>query len=198
MENRRVYLDNASTTYVGNEALREMMPVFSNVYGNPSSLHSFGREAVDLLDQARDRVAKAIGAKPSEIYFTSGGTEANNLAIRGLAYANRYKGNHIITSCIEHSSVLEACKQLEKEKGDAEKENLPLLSQDWEKKGKRKQRRKKRDGTLGMHIQPCMLYTRRRGRSGRYQPLGRQYSDIVERRHLLGKRKRNGHVRLRQ
>lgn len=115
MENRRVYLDNASTTYVGNEALREMMPVFSNVYGNPSSLHSFGREAVDLLDQARDRVAKAIGAKPSEIYFTSGGTEANNLAIRGLAYANRYKGNHIITSCIEHSSVLEACKQLEKE-----------------------------------------------------------------------------------
>ncbi|MGN1227013.1 MAG: cysteine desulfurase family protein [Christensenellales bacterium] len=115
MENRKVYLDNASTTYVGNEALREMMPVFSNIYGNPSSLHSFGRDAVNLLDQARDRVAKAIGAKSSEIYFTSGGTEANNLAIKGLAYANRYKGNHIITSCIEHSSVLEACRQLEKE-----------------------------------------------------------------------------------
>lgn len=115
MENRKVYFDNASTTYVGNEALREMMPVFSNVYGNPSSLHSFGRDAVKLVDEARDRVARAIGAKSSEIYFTSGGTEANNLAIKGLAYANRYKGNHIITSCIEHSSVLEACKQLEKE-----------------------------------------------------------------------------------
>lgn len=115
MENRRVYFDNASTTYVGNEALREMMPVFSNIYGNPSSLHSFGRDAVKLVDEARDRVAKAIGAKSSEIYFTSGGTEANNLAIKGLAYANRYKGNHIITSCIEHSSVLEACRQLEKE-----------------------------------------------------------------------------------
>lgn len=115
MENRRIYFDNASTTYVGNEALREMMPVFSNIYGNPSSLHSFGRDAVDLVDQARDRVAKAIGAKSSEIYFTSGGTEANNLAIKGLAYANRYKGNHIITSCIEHPSVLEACKELEKE-----------------------------------------------------------------------------------
>lgn len=115
MENRKVYFDNASTTYVGNEALREMMTVYSNVYGNPSSLHSFGRDAVNFVDIARDRVAKAIGAKSSEIYFTSGGTEANNLAIKGLAYANRYKGNHVITSRIEHASVLEACKQLESE-----------------------------------------------------------------------------------
>lgn len=115
MENKKIYFDNASTTKPNNEVVREMLQAYSSAYGNPSSLHSFGRESLALIEKARCQVAKAIGAQPNEIYFTSGGTEANNLAIRGLAYANRSKGNHIITSKIEHSSILEECKRLEKE-----------------------------------------------------------------------------------
>lgn len=112
---KRVYLDSASTTYVNREVLAEMMPVFNSVYGNPASVHSFGRDAQDLLDMARERVAKGINADCKEVYFTSGGTEANNWAILGLAKANANKGKHIITSKIEHESVLEACKKLESE-----------------------------------------------------------------------------------
>lgn len=112
---KRIYLDSASTTYVNREVLAEMMPVFNSVYGNPASVHSFGRDAQDLLDNARTRVAKGINADNKEIYFTSGGTEANNWAIIGLAKANADKGKHIITSKIEHESVLSACKKLEKE-----------------------------------------------------------------------------------
>ena len=113
---KRVYLDNAATTYVSGEVLNEMLPCFNAVYGNSSSLHSFGREAQNIVDRARDRVAKAINAeKSNEIYFTGSGSEANNWAIKGLARANRAKGNHIIASSIEHDSVLEACKELEKE-----------------------------------------------------------------------------------
>jgi len=112
---RKVYLDSASTTYVNSEVLQEMMPMFNANFANPSSLHFYGRNASDKVDTARIKIAKAINAKPSEIYFTSGGTEANNWAIRGLAYANKSKGNHIITSKIEHHSVLDSCKQLEKE-----------------------------------------------------------------------------------
>ncbi len=110
---KRVYLDNAATTYVSNEVLTEMLPVFNHTYGNSSSLHTFGRESVALLDKARDRVSHAINASSSEIYFTSGGTESNNWAIIGLALANKAKGNHIITSQIEHRSILDACKYLE-------------------------------------------------------------------------------------
>ena len=114
--NKKIYCDYAATTFVSGEVMQEMMPCFNTVWGNASSLHSFGREAVALVDRARDRVAKAINAeKSSEIYFTSGGTEANNWAIKGIARANRAKGNHIITSAIEHESVLEACRQLEQE-----------------------------------------------------------------------------------
>lgn len=112
---RRVYLDSAASTYVNREVLAEMMPVFNSVYGNPASIHSIGREAQNLLDTARERVARGINAEPSEIYFTSGGTEANNWAILGFAHANQNKGKHIITSKIEHESILSACKQLEKE-----------------------------------------------------------------------------------
>lgn len=116
MEKQKVvYLDNAATTQLSNEAYKEMLEAFNGVYGNASALYKLGRDADELLAKARQRVAKAIGASPSEIYFTSGGTEANNWAIKGIAHANRDKGNHIITSVIEHPSILESCKALEKE-----------------------------------------------------------------------------------
>ena len=113
---RKIYLDNASTTYVSSEVLNEMMPCFNAIYGNAGSLHSFGRSAMAIVDKARDRIKEGINAKRStEIYFTSGGTEADNMAILGVAHAYANKGKHIITSQIEHHAVLNACKQLEKE-----------------------------------------------------------------------------------
>lgn len=112
---RRIYLDNSATTYTDKEVLQKMLPYFSEVYGNGSSQHFFGREALVAIDEAREKVAKAIGAKPTEIYFTSGGTESDNWAIKGAAHALREKGNHIITTAIEHPAVIKTCQALEKE-----------------------------------------------------------------------------------
>lgn len=112
---RRIYLDNSATTYTDKEVLQKMLPYFSEVYGNGSSQHFFGREALVAIDEAREKIAKAIGAKPTEIYFTSGGTESDNWAIKGAAHALREKGNHIITTAIEHPAVIKTCQALEKE-----------------------------------------------------------------------------------
>lgn len=108
-----IYLDYAATTPVHQEVLDAMLPYFSRVFGNPSSLHIWGYEAKVAIEQARAKIAGFIGASPGEIYFTSGGTEANNLIIKGIVTANRQKGNHIITSSIEHHSVLDTCHFLE-------------------------------------------------------------------------------------
>lgn len=110
---RNVYLDYTATTFVSDEVLTEMLPVFSTNFANPSSTHHFGREALAYVDKARDRVANAVNAESTEIYFTSGGTESNNWALMGLALANKSKGNHIVTSQVEHHSILDTCKKLE-------------------------------------------------------------------------------------
>lgn len=115
MEEKSYYLDYASTTPISADVYKKMLECYTTCGGNSSSIYSLGRKADAELELARERVAKAIGASPNEIYFTSGGTEANNWAIRGIAYANKSRGNHIITSQIEHASVLETCRQLERE-----------------------------------------------------------------------------------
>ena len=112
---KRIYMDHAATTPLAPEVLEAMIPYFSERYGNPSSLHSFGREAREAVDDARTEVAALLNAEPSEIYFTSGGTESDNLAIKGIARKNTKKGRHIITSSIEHPAVLEVCKALTRE-----------------------------------------------------------------------------------
>lgn len=111
----KVYLDNAATTKTSDAVIKAMMPYFNEIYGNASSQHAFGQEAAKAVERARMQVAKAINANPSEIYFTSGGTESDNHAIKGIAYANANKGKHIITSAIEHPAVINSCKMLEKQ-----------------------------------------------------------------------------------
>ncbi|MBR3153082.1 MAG: cysteine desulfurase [Clostridia bacterium] len=110
-----IYLDHAATTSVDERVLREMIPYFTNNYGNPSSVYSIGKINRKKIDNARKQVAESIGAKPEEIYFTSCGSESDNLAIKGIAKAYKTRGRHIITSKIEHPAVLETCKTLEKE-----------------------------------------------------------------------------------
>ena len=110
----RIYMDNAATTRVKPEVLEAMLPYYGEVFGNPSPIYYYGREAHKALDHARQQVAAAIGADKDEIYFTSCGTESDNWAIKGAAFAHQKKGNHIITSVIEHHAVLHTCGWLEK------------------------------------------------------------------------------------
>lgn len=109
------YFDHAATTAVKEEVLKEMLPYFSIEYGNASSIYTIGRKSKRAVEQARQKVAKAINAKPKEIYFTACGSEADNLALKGVAYANKEKGKHIITTKIEHPAILESCKTLERQ-----------------------------------------------------------------------------------
>ncbi len=112
---KKVYLDYAATTFLRQEALDAMLPYMGGIYGNPSSMHAFGFETRRALEGARATIAGVLKTRPEEIYLTSGGTESDNLAIRGVALANSQKGRHIITSQIEHPAVRNTCKALEKE-----------------------------------------------------------------------------------
>src|SRR5665811_1222355 len=109
-----IYLDHAATTPLRREAFEAMLPFLTDDFGNASSLHSFGRRARAGLDEAHEGVARALGATPREIVFTSGGTEANNLALKGAAWAGKARGHRILTSAVEHHSVLHSLRQLEK------------------------------------------------------------------------------------
>ena len=109
-----IYFDNAATTRIKSEVLNEMMPYLTTNYGNASSLYTIGRQSKRAIENARKQVAELINCNPNEIYFTGGGSESDNIALKGFAYANRQKGNHIITSKIEHPAVLESCRFLEK------------------------------------------------------------------------------------
>ncbi len=113
--NKRIYLDHAATTPVKPEVLEAMLPYFTEEYGNPSSIYSLGRENRKAIEDAREKVAKALSALPKEIFFTSGGSESDNWAIKGVAYANQNNGKHIITTNIEHHAVLNTCKYLERQ-----------------------------------------------------------------------------------
>ena len=110
-----IYFDHAATTPVDKAVLEKMLPYFSEVFGNPNSQHVYGRESVKAVDEARDTIAKIINAKPSEVYFTSGGTESDNWALRGVAQARKSKGKHLIISPIEHAAMLATAKELEKD-----------------------------------------------------------------------------------
>ena len=109
------YFDHAATTPVKEEVLKEMLPFFTMQFGNASSIYSIGRQAKKALEQARERVAKAINAETKEIYFTACGSESDNLALKGVAYANKEKGNHIITTKIEHPAILQSCETLQRQ-----------------------------------------------------------------------------------
>jgi cysteine desulfurase len=110
---QRIYFDHSATTPVDREVAELMLEYMTDKYGNPSSVHSFGRETRKAVEEALEKVAALINAEPREIFFTSGGTEGDNLALKGVAYANRKKGNHIITTAIEHHAILHTCEYLE-------------------------------------------------------------------------------------
>ena len=110
---KEIYFDNGATTPIKSEVLNEMMPFLTTQYGNPSSLYSIGRKSKKAIENARKQVAEFINCDVKDIYFTAGGSESNNIALKAFAYANKDKGNHIITSKIEHSSILETCRYLQ-------------------------------------------------------------------------------------
>lgn len=110
---KRIYLDHSATTHVDARVLEVMLPFFTDKFGNASSLHSFGQEAAEALILSREQVAAVLGAEPQEIIFTSGGTESDNMAIKGAALMNSSRGRHVITSAIEHPAVLRTCEELE-------------------------------------------------------------------------------------
>ena len=110
-----IYFDHAATTPVDKKVLEKMLPYYTQVFGNPNSQHVFGRESVKAVDEARDTIAKIINAKPNEVYFTSGGTEADNWALRGVAHAHSNRGKHIVISPIEHAAMLATASALKKE-----------------------------------------------------------------------------------
>ncbi len=112
---KQIYLDHAATTCLDERVLQKMTPYFTTIYGNANSQHSFGRDAQKAVDEARDTIAALIGAKPNEVYFTSGGTESDNWALRGVCHALKNKGKHVIISKIEHAAMISTAKELEKE-----------------------------------------------------------------------------------
>jgi cysteine desulfurase len=112
---RFIYMDNSATTPVKKEVLNEMLPYFAEKYGNPSSIYSLGSQSKVAVETSREKIAKTIGANSREIFFTAGGSESDNWALKGVAFANRKKGNHIITSKIEHHGILHTCEYLEKQ-----------------------------------------------------------------------------------
>jgi cysteine desulfurase len=111
---KNVYMDYSATTYVKPEVLEEMLPYFTEKFGNPSSFYGISRETKKAIDKAREQVAKTLNCRPDEVYFTGGGSEADNWAIKGIASAHKNKGNHIITTKVEHHAVLHSCEYLEK------------------------------------------------------------------------------------
>jgi cysteine desulfurase len=113
VENTPIYMDNSATTPVRKEVVEEMIPYLTENFGNPSSIYDLGKVSKNAVEDARKKVASTIGAEENEIYFTSGGTESDNWAVKGVAFANRNKGKHIITSLIEHHAVLHTCEWLE-------------------------------------------------------------------------------------
>ena len=114
---KKIYLDNAATTKIDSRVLEAMMPYLNDSFGNASSVHSFGRETKVLLEEARETAAKFIGANPAEIYFTSGGTEANNFAVKGIAFNNPGSRDHIISTPIEHSVIIDTLEYLKQKFG---------------------------------------------------------------------------------
>lgn len=114
-QKKLVYMDYSATTYTKKEVLDEMLPYFTEKFGNPSSIYTFGRRSKSAVEEAREKVASAISAKPEEIYFTAGGSESDNWALKGFALANKNKGNHIITTKIEHHALINTCEYLQKQ-----------------------------------------------------------------------------------
>lgn len=111
---KQIYLDHAATTPTDQEVVKAMLPYFTDKFGNPSSIHSFGQEGRAAIEASREQIASLLGTKPDEIIFTSGGTESDNFTIKGVAFANQRKGDHVITTSIEHHAVIEPCEFLEK------------------------------------------------------------------------------------